>query len=378
MWHFKGNDMRTTLIILLLFYLSYYSAVKAQIPNSCSAISLVSGDTIVFGRNHDVNVSNGLIVYNPRGIYKEGFEFPEENIPKWTSKYSSITLNVLGVGFAICGMNERGLSIGHLGFAEAKYPQKDDRPVIDQIHFITYMLDNCANTEEVITSSRELRISDESITREHYYICDAKGQTAILEPISGEWTIYTNETMPYPILSNDNYNKSIGYLSKYSGFGGQKNVPERNFGVEEIMAMGATYINDHRNRKGQNIIHSAFELLDIIGFNRYPPPDSIKVPENYGTQITTVYDLKNLKVYFITKSNDSKRIVNFSHFKQNCPEPIMMMEVETEFNGVVDELFEKYSHEKNLSFVKNHLGKSDVSYEIIELLASYPESFQCK
>jgi choloylglycine hydrolase len=254
--------MKTRFLISLLLSLSYFSTVTAQTQISCSAISLISGDTVVFGRNHDVTVSNGLIVYNPGGISKEGFEFPEENIPKWTAKYASITLNVFGVGFAICGMNERGLSIGHLGFAEAKYPQKDDRPVIDQIHFITYLLDNCANTAEVISSAKVIRISDESITREHYYICDAKGQTAILEPVAGEWVIYTNETMPYPILSNDNYEKSLGYLSNYEGFGGQRKVPERNFGVEEIMAMGATYMKDYQKKKDKNIIHSAFELLN--------------------------------------------------------------------------------------------------------------------
>lgn len=367
------------MILLWLFIsLSYDSMVSAQTDRSCSAIHLISGDTVVFGRNHDVSVSNGLIVYNPRGIFKEGFEFPEENIPKWTSKYASITLNVFGVGFAVCGMNEKGLSIGHLGFAEAKYPQKDDRPVIDQIHFITYMLDNCANTGEVITTADELRISDESITREHYYICDAKGQSAILEPISGEWVIYTNETMPYPILSNDNYEQSIGYLSNYQGFGGQRKVPEKNFGVEEIMAMGATYFKDYQARNDKDIIHSAFELLDNIGFNKYPPPDSIDVPVNYGTQITTVFDLKNLQVHFITKSNAAIRIVNFGHFNPDCPAPTMMMEVETEGSGVVDEFFDNYTYEKNFNFVRNHLMKSDVSYDIIEFLASYPESFKCK
>jgi penicillin V acylase-like amidase (Ntn superfamily) len=338
----------------------------------------MSGDTVIFGRNHDVAVSNGLIVFNPANLYKEGFEFPDENIPKWTSKYASITLNVFGVGFAICGMNEKGLSIGHLGFAEAKYPQKDERPVIDQIHFITYMLDNCANTEEVINSANEIRISDESVTREHYFICDAKGQTAILEPLEGEWVLYTNETMPFPILSNDNYKKSINYLRDYQGFGGMKNIPERNFGVEEIMAMGSAYINDYQNEKKKDIISSAFELLENIGFNKFHPPDSIDVPSNYGTQITTVFDLTNLTLYFITKSNAEIKKVNFSHFQPNCPEPIMMMEVETKISGVVDNLFEKYTYEKNLKFVNERLRKSDVSYDVIEFLASYPESFKCK
>jgi choloylglycine hydrolase len=370
--------MRLLILLSLFILLTNYPTVHAQTNRSCSAISLISGYSVVFGRNHDVTVSNGLIVFNPKNVYKEGFEFPEENIPKWTSKYASITLNVFGVGFAICGMNEKGLSIGHLGFAEAKYPPKDDRPVVDQIHFITYILDNCENTSEVIATANEIRISDESITREHYYIVDAQGRTAILEPIEGKWVLYTNETMPFPILSNDNYEKSINYLRDYQGFGGKKIVPERNFGVEEIMAMGSTYFKDYQNEKKKDIISTAFELLNNIGFNKYPPPDSIDVPDNYGTQITTVFDLKNLTVYFKTKSNNEVKKVNFSHFQPDCPDPVMMMEVETDLSGIVDELFESYSYDENLNFVKKHLMKSDVSYEIIEFLAAYPESFKCK
>jgi hypothetical protein len=83
-------------------------------------------------------------------------------------------------------------------------------------------------------------------------------------------------------------------------------------------------------------------------------------------------------MYFITKSNPSIRIVSFNHFKPECPEPIMMMEVENKLSGFVNDSFQNYTYEKNLGFVKNHLSKSDVSYEIIEFLASYPETFKCK
>lgn len=349
----------------------------SQASTNCSIISLMSGDTVVLGRNHDVTIPNGLLVFNPRNIEKEGFEFPADSIPKWTSKYASITLNVFGVGFAICGMNEKGLAIGHVGFAEAKYPSTEGAPVLDQIHFITYMIDNYASTHEVLEAVNEIRISDESITREHYYICDAKGKTAILEPIEGKWVIFTNETMPYPILSNDNYVQSMNYLKEYQGFGGTKPIPERNFGVEEIMAMGVTCIQNFQNQKSMHLVKTAFELLNNIGFNKYPPPEDVDVPENYGTHITTVFDLKNLIVYFRTRSFPEIKTVRFDQFQPDCPEPIMMLEVENKESGDVSTSFENYTYEKNLDFVKERL-KRDIPADIIELLASYPDSFKCK
>ena len=367
-----------SVFFILSFQLLITSPILSQVSSECSCFSLKSADTVVFCRNHDAVLSNCLIVFNPRNVYKEGFEFEAEVSPKWTAKYSSITFSVLGVGFAVSGMNEKGLAVGHMGFSEAKYQPKDERPVVDQIQFITYMLDNCANTSEVISTAEKVRISDESTTREHYFVCDAQGNTAILEHIQGKLVIYKNETMPFTILSNDNYEKSLKYLEDYQGFGGNNIIPERNFGVKEIMAIGCSYLENYEASPKNNIISSSFELLNNIGFNKYPPPDSANVDENYGTQFTTVFDLKNQTIYFKTKSNTAIRIINLNKFQSECPSPIMMLEAETESTGIVNSLFENYSKEKNLKFVNARLRKSGYPNEIIEFLASYPESNKCK
>ena len=86
----------------------------------------------------------------------------------------------------------------------------------------------------------------------------------------------TNETMPYPLVSNDNYDKSIAYLKNYAGFGGEKPIPERTFGVEEIMAIGCTRLNEYQKRKNGDIVESAFSILHDIGFNKFPPPDTVE------------------------------------------------------------------------------------------------------
>lgn len=371
--------MKSIIIITLILILNGYQELNGQIPSSCSCFSLISEDTVILGRTHDAVLSNCLIVFNPRSIYKEGFEFPGENYPKWRSKYASITFNVLGVGFAVCGMNEKGLSIGHMGFNEAQYPAKDTIPVLDQIQYITYLLDNCSNTSEVINTAKEIRISDESTTKEHYFVCDKSGQMAIMEFINGGLVLYTNETMPFPILSNDSYKKSIGYLKKYKGFDGNRPIPEKNCGVEEIMAIGCNYINNYNNKKSKSIIGSAFDLLNDIGFNKYPPPDSLNISKDYGTQFSAVFDLKNLKVFFQTKSNPEIRIIDFNFFNPECIGSIKMVEAEKTLTGNIDTLFTTYSLSKNSEYVNNRLKKVDgMSKEIIDFLSAYPETFKCK
>lgn len=364
-------------IILIALYLG--TNLVAQTNDNCSMISLSSNDTVIIGRNHDENLSNCMVIFNPKDLYKKGFEYENEIYPEWTAQYASITFNILGAGFAILGMNEKGLAIGHMGFREAKYPPKDDRPVLDQIQFITYILDNCANTSEVIKTSNEIRIDDESITREHYFVCDKSGEQAIIEPIEGKLVIYTNETIPYPIISNDNYEKSLEYLKSYKGFGGEKPIPERTFGVKEIMAIGATKIKSYKESNKEGIINTAFSILHDIGFNKYPPPEGIEVHPNYGTQFTTVFDLKNLSVYFRTKSNSSIRKIDFDYFNASCISGIKMLEIENTEDGTVNNLFTDYSVEKSKNYLIEWNKQSNpLSMELIDFLSQYAETFICK
>ncbi|MBU1718613.1 MAG: hypothetical protein KKA07_06035, partial [Bacteroidetes bacterium] len=53
----------------------------SQVTENCSSISLTSGDTVILGRNHDESLSNCLVVFNPRGFNKEGFEYENESYP---------------------------------------------------------------------------------------------------------------------------------------------------------------------------------------------------------------------------------------------------------------------------------------------------------
>ncbi|MCF8266487.1 MAG: linear amide C-N hydrolase [Ignavibacteriales bacterium] len=364
--------------IFLVIFLST-TLVLSQGFENCSVVSLISGDTVVWGRNHDEKLSNCLIVYNPAGLYKQGFELENEKNPVWISKYASLTCNILGAGFAILGMNEKGMTIGHVGFKEAEYPQKDERPVLDQIQFVSYILDNCASTWEVIKELDSVRISNESITLEHYFVCDKSGEKAIIGFIEGNLVLYTGEKFVHPLMSNDSYKKSLEQLKKYIGFGGDTPIPDRTFGVEEIMAIGANDIQSFISLNNKDIINSAFSILHNIGFNKFPPPEGVVVHPNYGTQFTTVFDLKNLQLYFRTKSNGSIRNVDFNLFNSMCNYGMWMLEIEKTDSGNVNELFVKYSSKKNCTYLTEWNNQSFLlSQELIDFLCNYPETYLCK
>ena len=257
---------------------------------ACSCIYLHTSNQIVFGRNHDYINPNSTIIFSPKNLLKSGIPFPGENIPRWQSKYSSITISIIGIGFANSGMNEKGLAIGHMGLSETVYPEKDDRPIISDTQWIIYMLDNCANTNEVIEEAKKIRIIKTASAGNHYFVCDSEGNAAIIEFLKGQMVVHTNKDMPYMVCCNDTYEKSMNDIKKFRGFGGDQLVLERLNRIDEnavpnVMAIGCTKIKQFYEKESNNIIQDAFNIHTDMS----APYDTSKYSIN--TQYTTVFDV---------------------------------------------------------------------------------------
>jgi penicillin V acylase-like amidase (Ntn superfamily) len=361
--------MKRTIIYLLLVTVFNVNLFP------CSVLSLRTSNQIILGRNHDYYNPNSVIIYNPKNQLKVGVPLPGENIVGWKALYSSITISAIGVGFANSGMNEMGLAIGFMALDESVYPNKDDRPIIVPTQWIQYMLDKCANTNEVIQEAKKIRISNKMGSGTHYYICDREGNVAIIEFLQGQTVVYTNKDMPYLLLSNDTYEKSMNDIKKYTGFGGDKIVPERGNYVDELMAIGCTKINQFYKKESKNTIQDAFDI-----FYAMRAPDSTPRYSEYGTQYTTVFDITNLKLYFRTKANPNIREIDFRDFEDNCSNKAKLLNIQTLSDGIVNSSFTNYSIQENSNCIYRFYEKEPykVPKEDIEFMSFYPEFFQCE
>lgn len=360
--------------VLLLGLSSIFSALFA-----CSCIYLHTSNQIVFGRNHDYYNPNSVIIYNPKNILKRGIPFPGESIPRWTSRYSSITISLTGVGYANSGMNEKGLAIGHMALVSV-YPGKDDRPVIDETQWIQYMLDNCANTNEVIEESKKIRITQKTTgSGTHYFVADPQGRAAIIEFINGQMVVHTNENMPYMALCNDTYEKSMNDIKNYQGFGGNKVIPEKVTAYDEsspmnVMAIGCTKMNQFYRKESKNIIQDAFDIHYAMS-----GPNTIQDGKNVGTQYTTVFDLTNRKLYFRTLENRNIREVDFNSFDDDCSIKAKMLSILTTGKGNVTGLFVDYSTEENMNVMHRALSTeaNKPPQQMLDMFQQYVDSFEC-
>ena len=77
----------------------------------------------------------------------------------WVSKYGSITFNQYGKEFPTGGMNEKGLVVELMWLDETRYPEPDQRGVLNVLQWIQYQLDNSQTIDEVIASDKKIRIA---------------------------------------------------------------------------------------------------------------------------------------------------------------------------------------------------------------------------
>ncbi|MET0752601.1 MAG: linear amide C-N hydrolase, partial [Pyrinomonadaceae bacterium] len=134
------------------------SSLLFQSAFACTTFCLKSNNEVLFGRNYDWMIGDGLVFVNKRGVSKTSTK--EENPAKWISKYGSLTFNQYGRETPMGGMNEAGLVIELMWLDGTKYPAKDKRPALDVLEWIQYQLDTSATTEEVLKNIENVRIED--------------------------------------------------------------------------------------------------------------------------------------------------------------------------------------------------------------------------
>ena len=179
----------------------------------------------------------GVLYYNPAGIRRSSFshETLEEGLVdpsySWSSRFSSVSFNQYGRGFPNGGMNERGLAIEVLWLNETEYTAKDERPYLNELEWVQYILDTCETVKDVKTRLSEVRISPIH-GQVHYFFCDRIGDCGVLEFIKGVQRLYLDD-LKVPSLTNHSYKRSIDDLVKQ-----RKKLKSRNRDRDHSLGLG--------------------------------------------------------------------------------------------------------------------------------------------
>lgn len=312
--------------------------------DACTGIRLIADDgTVVRARTleFEVDLQSNVIVI-PRGYSRTGSTPDGKKGLVWKTKYATIGANGNDMPYLLDGLNEKGLAMGlfyHPGTAEyMTYKPSDANHTIAPWELGSWMLENCANTQEVREKVAKLVIPPVKLGNEdgppvHYAVYDASGKSIVIEYIKGKLVVYDN---PLGVLTNSpafdwhmtnlrNYINisltpvksikldnltltSFGMGSGLVGIPGDFTPPSR-FVRAAIFSQVAL-----KPKTGHDAILEAFHILNNFDIPKGSARDEKKdkngnIVADYTTW-TSANDLKRKRFYFRTYENSQIRMVD--------------------------------------------------------------------
>jgi choloylglycine hydrolase len=326
---------------------------------ACTTFCYADGGTLVFGRNYDWNIGDGMVLVNKRNVLKRALVEP--GAAQWTSKYGSITFNQYGREFPTGGMNEKGLVVELMWLDATEYPPSDGRGALPTLQWIQYQLDNSATVKDVLQNDRLVRIAYNGAARIHFLVADATGDVATIEFLVGLMVAHHGVHLPYPVLTNDTYDKSEAYADKV----GKKTGKSSPSSLERF-ARAASY--EKNAKTPPEAVQHAFATLDDVA-------------QGDHTQWSIVYDIKDRRAYFRTQAARNIRWIDMDGLALECNTPVSMLDINAPISGDTGKSFKPYTSKANLQLVRSSFAKtpflSDTSPDLRDELANYPDATTC-
>ena len=314
--------------------------------NACSRILWNTNDQAVLAaRTWDLYVDEKpRLVFLPRGIARRGAS--EGNAAQWTSKFASVVLTAFDAG-TTDGMNEAGLSAHLLYQHGAEFEPADGRPVLSNILWAQYALDNYATVAEAIEGLKAVRIvSSIAYGREwplYLPLEDASGDGAVLEFVKGKLVVHHGKDVT--VMTNEpTLDEHLANLKRYKLFGGNLSMPG-DIDPESRFVRAASYLKTLPKPADTN---QAVSHLAAIARNVSVPFGAADTSgsgstDTWPTRWSTVVDLTH-KVYYVMPVNSPAVFwVDFSKLDAKSPKILALDPYDVRLSGDVSAQFKSFA-----------------------------------
>lgn len=341
--------MRNALVLAALL-----SIAPAAYP--CSTFCMARDGEVLFGRNYDFEIGQGFVMTNRRGVLKQSMA----GTLHWKARHGSVTFNQWGREFPMDGMNDAGLVIALMWLDETVYP-RDARPSLRVLEWIQYQLDNYGSVDELLDHIEETRISGG--TPLHYLVADATGASATIEYLNGALVVHRGTTLPTANLTNDSYDRSLSYLTRFTGFGGNRPMPGSSSSLDRFARTAMGMRNAARASTD-----AAFDILE-------------NVAQPGWTRWSIVYDAARREIHWVTDQNRQRKTIRMDALDLDCAATPKMLDAHAPLSGDVTSLFDDYSPAANRQLVTTSYAATSFTREqparYAEEDAAHAESFGC-
>lgn len=282
----------------------------------CSAFCSSYQNHKTIGRNLDVPFTEGFLLLNLRNQHKKSLAAPTT----WTSKYGSLTFNMLGSKLPMGGMNEKGLVFEHLHMRPTSYPPVGNKKAFLEFEWIQYILDTCGSVAEVLDACRKTAIIPGRIGM-HFIALDKKGRLVLIEFQEEQMQVHSNEFEAHPVITNDWFLESIRFLQKFKGHGGNKEI---NFSSRESLdrfAIVSDQIHDNTGEHWAEHQEYVFGVLESV---------------QDMTQLKIIYNPKKQELCFKSSKKQQSRQIQFKDFDFSETGKAMMLDIHEATNQIKD------------------------------------------
>ncbi len=330
---------------------------------ACTTFCLKNKGEVLFGKNYDWMIGDGMIFVNKRGVEKSALVSGNETPARWTSKYGNVTFNQYGRDNPSGGMNEAGLVIELMWLDDTQYPKTDSRPVLDVLEWIQYHLDISASVEETVKNSDAVRIA--SPVKLHYLVSDKTGNSATVEFLGGKLVAHTGEKLAVPTLTNDTYEKSLNY---------SKSIAPEKAKTESSLDRFARAANKTKEfaqkpKTEAEAVNYAFEIL-------------ANVAQKNSTQWSIVYDQIRAKIHFRSMQSADIKTIDAKSFDYSCGTAVKIFDVNSKETGDVTAKFADYTRRANRNLIERAFNGTPFLKSVPpasrDELAEFSESFSCE
>jgi penicillin V acylase-like amidase (Ntn superfamily) len=329
---------------------------------ACTTFCLKNKGEVLFGKNYDWMIGDGMIFVNKRNVEKSALVTGRETPARWLSKYGSVTFNQYGKDNPSGGMNEAGLVIELMWLDDTQYPKPDARPALDVLEWIQYNLDISANVAEVIKNTEAVRIA--SPVKLHYLVNDKAGNSATIEFLGGNLVAHTGEKLAVSALANDTYEKSLNYSKSVTP---EKAKTESSFDRFTRAANKTKDFSANPKTEAEAVSY-AFEILSSVA-------------QKNATQWSIVYDQKRAKIHFRSLQSPAIKTIDTRAFDYSCGSTVKIFDINSKEAGDVSGKFADYTRRANRDLIERAFNGTpflkSVPAASRDEMAAFSENFTC-
>ena len=326
---------------------------------ACTTFNFTDNGMSVVGKSYDWGLGHGMIAANKRHVAKTSVVASAADQPmQWTSAYSSVTFSQFGVEFPLGGINEQGLNVEIMWLASSRYPTaaEDNRPAVNELQWIQYILDTSANSSEAVANAQKVRVSP-LLAKVHYLVCDRDSQCATFEYINKKLVIHTGVNMT---LTNNTVAESMKYLKSFDGFGGIEALPiGETHSLDRFVLASAGVKNFKSQMSTPDYAMSVLQSVYHKG----------------SSQWHIVYEQSTGIIYFRTAAETAIKKFNFKQFNPSCKTAVQVLDMNSGLPaGDISSRFKSFSTAFNNQMIEEN---TFLTQNLIDLAENYPASTRC-